>query len=107
MPLADSSRQSRQLIEELREHGAISRKAKRNAMIALVVVFGLSLLLGVSLWLLALQAGILLAVAVFTGVIVLLSAIILAASSPTSTWSTGSAAPSSWRKLASRAPNTG
>lgn len=52
-------------IRDWREHGAISRKAKRNAMIALVVVFGLSLLLGVSLWLLALQAGILLAVAAF------------------------------------------
>lgn len=53
------------LIADWRERGAISRKAKRNAMIALVAVFGISLLLDVAPYILLIQAIALSAVAAF------------------------------------------
>ena len=52
-------------IRNWRRHGAISRVAKRNAMIALVAVLGMSVLLGVALWILLIQLIALCAVAVF------------------------------------------
>ena len=52
-------------IRDWRERGAISTRAKRNAMIALVLVFAISLLLGVGWQVLAIQAVALTAVAVF------------------------------------------
>lgn len=53
------------LITDWRERGAIPRKAKRNAMIALVAVLGISLLVGVASHILLIQAVALTAVATF------------------------------------------
>lgn len=53
------------LITDWRERGAIPRKAKRNAMIALVAVLGISLLVGVANHILLIQAVALTAVATF------------------------------------------
>ena len=52
-------------IRDWQREGAISRKAKRLAMIAIVATFVLSLLLGVPGWMLAVQGVVLLAVSVF------------------------------------------
>jgi uncharacterized protein len=53
------------LITNWRERGAIPRKAKRNAMIALVAVLGISWLVGVAGYIIAIQAVALTAVATF------------------------------------------
>lgn len=52
-------------IRNWREHRAISAGAKRSALLAIVLVFLLSLLLGAPGWVLAAQAVILVSVAVF------------------------------------------
>lgn len=52
-------------IQDWQRDGAIRPKAKMLAMVALVVTFGISLAYGLNGWLLALQAGILVAVACF------------------------------------------
>ena len=52
-------------IRDWREHRAISRKARLSAMIALVLIFALSVFFGVPGWVLALQGAILGGVAVF------------------------------------------
>ena len=52
-------------IRDWRQHGVISRRAKRNAVIALILVFAISILLGVKPWILAVQATVLCAVAAF------------------------------------------
>lgn len=52
-------------IRDWQREGAISRKAKRLAIVAIVATFVLSLLLGVPVWLLAVQGAVLLAVCVF------------------------------------------
>jgi uncharacterized membrane protein YbaN (DUF454 family) len=48
-----------------REHRAISRTAKRLAMLSIAASFGISLLIGVPLWALGLQAATLSAVTAF------------------------------------------
>jgi uncharacterized membrane protein YbaN (DUF454 family) len=48
-----------------REHRAISRSAKRLAMLSIAASFGISLLIGVPLWALGLQAATLSAVTAF------------------------------------------
>ncbi|MCL4143356.1 UNVERIFIED_CONTAM: hypothetical protein GTU68_037468 [Idotea baltica] len=53
------------LIADWRERGAIPRKAKRNAMIALVAVLGISWLMGVAGHIILIQAIVLTAVATF------------------------------------------
>ena len=52
-------------IRDWRSHGIISRTAKRNAMIALVAVLGVSILVGVKPWILAVQCVVLCGVAAF------------------------------------------
>ena len=52
-------------IRDWRKHGVISRTAKRNAMIALVAVLGLSILLAVKPWIIAIQFVVLSLVAAF------------------------------------------
>lgn len=52
-------------IAHWREHGAISRRAKMLAGVALVAAFAISVAMGVPLWALALQAGVLVCVAIF------------------------------------------
>lgn len=52
-------------IRDWRQHGVISRRAKRNAMIALVAVLAISIALGVRLWVLGVQFLALCAVATF------------------------------------------
>ena len=52
-------------IRDWREHGVISRHAKRNAMIALVAVLAISIILGVARWVIVVQAAALCAVAAF------------------------------------------
>lgn len=53
------------LIDDWRTRGAIPRKAKRNAMIALVAVLLISWLVGVAQHIIAIQAVVLTAVATF------------------------------------------
>ena len=52
-------------IRDWRKHGVISRTAKRNAMIALVAVLGLSMLLAVKPWIIAIPFVVLSLVAAF------------------------------------------
>ena len=52
-------------IRDWRQHGVISRRAKRNAVIALILVFAVSVLLGAKPWILGVQATVLCAVAAF------------------------------------------
>lgn len=52
-------------IRDWREHRAISRKAKFSAMVAIVLIFSLSIVLQAPLWALALQGIVLAGVAVF------------------------------------------
>ena len=52
-------------IRDWREHRAISRKAKFSAMVAVVLIFSLSIFLQAPLWALALQGIVLAGVAVF------------------------------------------
>ena len=52
-------------VRDWREHGAISTKAKLSALIAIVVIFALSVVLEAPRWALALQGVILIGVAVF------------------------------------------
>ena len=52
-------------IKDWQQHGAISRTAKIQAMIALAVVLGLSFLLGVGWLVLSIQIGVLTCVATF------------------------------------------
>lgn len=52
-------------IETWRQHRAISRSAKRLAMLSIAASFGISLLIGVPLWALGLQAACLSAVTAF------------------------------------------
>lgn len=52
-------------IRDWRAHGAISRPAKRAAVVAIALAFGASLLLGVPGYALAIQAAVLLAVLTF------------------------------------------
>ena len=54
-------------IETWRRHRAIARPAKMKALFALVLVFGLSLAFGAPGYVLAIQAPILTAVAIFIG----------------------------------------
>ncbi len=53
------------LIADWRQRGAIPRKAKRNAIIALVAVLAISWLVGVGPYVIAIQAVILTIVAIF------------------------------------------
>ena len=53
------------LIADWRERGAIPRKAKRNAMIALIAVLVISWLAGVNLHIIGIQAAVLTLVALF------------------------------------------
>ncbi|MGI9409707.1 MAG: YbaN family protein [Hyphomicrobiaceae bacterium] len=52
-------------IRDWRTHGVISRTAKRNAMIAMVAVLGLSILLEIKPWIIAVQFVVLSVVAAF------------------------------------------
>jgi len=52
-------------IAHWREHGAISRKGKLLAGVAILAAFGISLILGVATWVLIVQALVLCAVTVF------------------------------------------
>jgi len=52
-------------IAHWREHGAISAPAKFLAGVALVAAFGISIALGVPVWALAIQATVLIGVALF------------------------------------------
>ena len=52
-------------ISDWRERGAIGRKAKWLASVSIAAAFGISLLLGLAPWVLAVQAATLLAVATF------------------------------------------
>lgn len=52
-------------IEDWQQHGAISRTAKIQAMLALAAVLGLSFLLGVGWLVLSIQIGVLMCVAAF------------------------------------------
>jgi len=52
-------------IADWREHGSISRRAKMLAGVALAATFGISIALDVPVWALAIQAVVLLCVAVF------------------------------------------
>jgi uncharacterized membrane protein YbaN (DUF454 family) len=53
------------MIKDWRERGAISRKAKRNAIIALVAVIAISWLVGAGAHVIVIQAVVLSAVAIF------------------------------------------
>lgn len=52
-------------IEAWHQEGAISRSAKRASMLAIVLVFGVSVAMGVKPWLLAIQAVVLICVSTF------------------------------------------
>ncbi|MEZ5670285.1 MAG: YbaN family protein [Alphaproteobacteria bacterium] len=52
-------------IRAWRDHGAISRRAKTLALVAIAAAFGISLLIGVSTTVLAIQATVLVGVTVF------------------------------------------
>ena len=52
-------------IRHWRAHGAISRPAKRTAVVVMVATFALSVALGVALWLLLVQAAVLTVVTAF------------------------------------------
>lgn len=52
-------------IQHWREHGAISRRAKMLASASIACTFGISLIIGLAGWILALQAAVLTAVLVF------------------------------------------
>lgn len=53
------------LVRDWRERGAIPPRAKRNAVIALAIVWGISWLIGVAPFVLAIQAAVLAVVAAF------------------------------------------
>lgn len=53
------------MIENWRRHGSIDRRAKRLAVILMAAAFAISLALRVPLWLLGLQAAVLVGVATF------------------------------------------
>ena len=52
-------------IRDWRSHGAISRKGKMWAVVGIALAFGISLVLGVKLWVLGVQAVVLVLVATF------------------------------------------
>lgn len=52
-------------IEAWHREGAISKSAKRGSMLAIILVFGLSVALGVKPWFLAIQAVVLICVSTF------------------------------------------